>query len=70
MNLSATRARVELLSKELLRDWDETTRFWRDAKAGEFERKYLEELVGQVEKTGPVLEKLEQLLTKVRIDCE
>jgi hypothetical protein len=70
MNVSATRARLEVLTKELLRDWAETKAYWRDVKAQEFERQYLQELNGQVEKTGTILEKLGELLTKVRNDCE
>jgi hypothetical protein len=70
MNLSATRIRLETLTKELLRSWDETKTEWRDQKAAEFEHAFLEELALQVEKTTAVIEKLDHLLAKVKDDCE
>ena len=70
MNLSATRTRLETLAKELHRSWEETKGEWRDRKAEEFEHQFLEDLMLQVEKTTAAIEKLDQLLTKVRSDCE
>jgi DNA repair exonuclease SbcCD ATPase subunit len=70
MNLGATRIRLDTLTKELRRAWDETKTDWRDQKAEEFERAYLEELARQVEKTTGVIEKLDHLLAKVKDDCE
>jgi hypothetical protein len=70
VNLIAARSRVEALTRELLRSWDETKGSWRDAKADEFEARFMSELTIQAEKTGAVLEKLDELLTRVRVDCE
>ncbi len=70
MNLSASRSRIEMLTRELLRSWDDTKISWRDQKATDFENQFLQELALSVEKTGTVLEKLDQLLTRVRTDCE
>ena len=70
MNSSATRARLDRLTKDLLFNWDETRAAWRDAKAQEFEQKYLEELRLRVEKAAAGISKLDELLTKVRTDCE
>ena len=47
MNLSATRTRLEALTRELLRAWEETKTDWRDQKAAEFEHAYLEELAAR-----------------------
>jgi len=70
MNLSATRTRLEALTRELLRAWEETKTDWRDQKAAEFEHAYLEELAAQIDKTTGVIEKLDHLLAKVKDDCE
>jgi len=70
MNLSGSRNRLIALTKELSLRWEETGSYWRDAKSQEFEHKYLSELRAGVDKSVTVLEKLEELLTKVRKDCE
>ena len=50
--------------------WRETKAYWRDAKGEEFERRYMEELLIRVDKTVTMIEKLDELLAKVRKDCE
>jgi len=58
------------ISKELALRWNETSNDWNDTKAQEFERRYLSDLLARVEKTVTVVEKLEQVLSTVRSDCE
>jgi len=58
------------LSKELSLHWQETKNYWRDAKAQEFERRYMEELLARVDKTVTVIEKLDELINRARKDCE
>ena len=70
MNLSANRSRLSAISKELSHRWRETKNHWRDARSEQFERKYLDELMVRVEKTVTVIEKLDEILTRVRKDCE
>ncbi len=70
MNLNATRTRVESLTRELCRSWDETRNVWRDAKAQEFDAEYMQELVARCSQASAAIEKLDQLLTRVRNDCE
>jgi hypothetical protein len=70
MNISGAQSRVETLTRELLRTWDETKASWRDVKADEFQAQYINELIVQAEKTKSVMEKLEHLLARVRDDCE
>ena len=43
---------------------------WKDAKAQEFERLYIQELSARMDKAATALEKLDRILTKVRDDCE
>ena len=70
MSLTSNRARLEMLSRELARQWDETRESWRDSRAQEFDVKYMKELVGRVGRATTAVEKLEQLLAQVREDCE
>lgn len=70
MSLGGSKARLVGLTKELSLKWDETRNYWRDAKAEEFERKYLQELFIGVDKTVGVVEKLDELLKRVKKDCE
>ena len=70
MNLSGSRSRLSALSKELHLRWLETKHFWRDSKSQEFDQRFMDDLLARVDKTVTVVEKLDQLLTKVRNDCE
>ena len=70
MNLNATRVRLEMLMRELARSWEETQNGWRDAKAAEFDRQYMQELAAQVDKAATVMEKLNGLLTRMKDDCD
>jgi len=70
MSLSGSRSRLAAISKELALRWKETTNDWHDSKAREFEQRYLSELLARVEKTVGVIEKLDQVLSNVRSDCE
>ncbi|MGB8369753.1 MAG: hypothetical protein ACLPYZ_14650 [Limisphaerales bacterium] len=70
MNLSGNKNRLVAITKELSKRWDETKNHWRDAKSQEFEQRYMTELFANVDKTVTVIDKLNELLTKVRKDCE
>ena len=68
MNANATR--LTGITKELWLHWQETKADWRDAKAKEFEDKYLADLFASVDKTVGVIEQLDKLLQKIKKDCE
>ncbi len=70
MNPSGIKNRLVSLTKGLATRWDETKNYWKDAKSQEFEQRYMTELFANVDKTVTVLEKLDELLAKVRKDCE
>ena len=70
MSLSGNRSRLSAITRELWMHWQETKTYWRDSKSQEFEHHYLEDLMIRVDKTVTVIEKLDELLTKVRKDCE
>ena len=70
MSLSGSKSRLVSITNELSVQWQETTNYWRDAKSREFEREYLQELFSGVDRSVTVIEKLDELLKKVRSDCE
>ena len=57
-------------ARELSEHWHATKVHWRDAKAQEFEKTYLEQLPCLMTKTGAMINELENLLRKIRKDCE
>ena len=70
MSLSASKSRLAAISKELSLRWVETKHSWHDSKSAEFQQRYMDELLARVDKTVTVIEKLDQVLSKVRSDCE
>ena len=70
MRVSGSKSRLAAISKELSLRWNETRQYWKDSKSSEFEQRYMTELFARVDKTVMVIEKLDELLNKVRNDCE
>ncbi len=68
--MNANASRLEGVTKELRAHWIQTREYWRDAKAQEFEREYLEELFASVEKTINVIDQLDKLIGRIKKDCE
>ncbi len=61
---------LEEAVKELSLKWDRTRQYWRDAKAIEFERTYLEKLPQVLMRAKTIIEEADLLLRKIRSDCE
>ena len=57
-------------TRELSLKWEQTKDHWRDQKSMEFEHRFLQELFASVDKTVLIVDKLDELLKKVRSDCE
>ena len=70
MNLSGNKGRLIGLTRDISLRWAETKEHWRDARSEEFERRYLAELSASVGRTVLIVEKLDELLKKVRSECE
>ena len=70
MNISSSGKLVLSATKELWLRWEETKNYWQDAKADEFERRYLLELQSNVDRALPIFSDLDKLISKVRSDCE
>ena len=56
--------------KDVSLEWEQTTSFWRDVKSLEFSRKYLEDIPDHVARAVGVMQEIDELLKKVRSDCE
>jgi hypothetical protein len=70
MNLSGNKSRLVGLTREIMLRWNETKVSWRDARADEFDHRFMAELDAQVNRTVLIVDKLDELLKKVRSDCE
>ena len=70
MNPSGIKNRLVAMTKGLEARWDETKNYWKDAKSQEFEQHYMSELFANVDKAATIFEKLDEVLAKVRTDCE
>ena len=57
-------------AKTLSLEWQETRAHWHDVKSQEFERTYLEELPANVTRAALIIEELDNVLRKIRSDCE
>jgi hypothetical protein len=70
MNLGWSRTSLLALTRELSAKWHQTREQWRDDKAVEFERKYLEELIATVNTTATNIDRLDRIISKLKKDCE
>lgn len=68
--MSAGGVRLGAVTKELWVQWQQTKQSWQDAKAEEFERRFLSELFSSVDRTVNVIDQLDKLMAKVKHDCE
>lgn len=70
MSLNASKSRLAALTKDLAARWRETREYWRDEPAREFEQQYMDDLLSSVTNTLNNIDKLEQILNRIRNDCE
>ena len=70
MSLSGTKGRLVTTARDLSIRWEETKYYWSDARSQEFDRRYMQELFVGVDKAATIIGKLDELLNKVRKDCE
>ena len=68
--MSGNGAKLLALTKALSTQWQQTKESWRDAKSEEFERQYLQELFVSVDRSVGVIQQMDQLIARIRSDCE
>ncbi len=70
MSVGAQGKAIITATNGLLAKWEDTRTSWQDAKAAEFERRFVFELKATVDRVTPAFEHLDKLVSKVRSDCE
>jgi len=70
VSMSGNKGRLTGVTKELKLQWEDTKTYWKDARSQEFERRYIQDLLIHVDRAVTVIEKLDELVRKVRSDCE
>ena len=70
MNTRSSASNLAQAMKDLSLAWQQTREQWRDAKAIEFDDKYLVVLPQHVSRASAAIEEIDGLLRKVRNDCE
>lgn len=68
--MTGAQNRLVLLTRELLNAWGETRQDWRDEKAIEFEKRFLDELNSGVNAAVTHVESLERILKQIHTDCD
>lgn len=70
MSAGAAKGILNDSTRELLVRWERVRESWRDAKADEFGRDYLDGVADEVSRAVRVIDDLERLLDKIHADCE
>jgi hypothetical protein len=66
---SEAEATLEAALQNLLVAWQEVRDYWRDAKCGQFEERYLRELPSRTTQAAAVIAEIDKVLKKARNDC-
>jgi hypothetical protein len=69
MNVSSYKTRLLMITRDLSVQWEQTKEYWRDAKAQEFERHYLAELIAGVDRAATVIDEIDKAFNKIKKDC-
>lgn len=67
--MSAGAARLKHAMKALHEHWDQTREMWVDKNAQDFEKNHLVPLEQQVENARRGMDKIQEILQKIRTDC-
>ncbi len=67
---SAGGARIVGLTRELLNKWNQSKESWRDVKALEFEKKFMDELESSASHASSGIDNLERIILNIRNECE
>lgn len=70
MSLQNSKGRLTGISRELLRNWQETQEIWRDQKSQEFDKTYMQPMFDAADNAVAAMEDLDKLLRKLKDDCE
>lgn len=69
MSVESSRGELTIALSHLEEAWEEIAHLWRDKRAREFERQYLQPLRPQFTATLSALSDLSEVLAQVKRDC-
>ena len=70
MNVSSSRGLLVRSSRDLVEAWRETERYWRDARASQFDREFISPIPKTVASAATVIQDIDAILNRIRRDCE
>jgi hypothetical protein len=70
MSLNGQKSRLASLTKSFSLRWASTQSHWRDVRSAEFDHRFLQDLPPRVNQATQAIEKLDELLNKIRKECE
>jgi hypothetical protein len=70
MNTASSAAGLEAAWRDLAAAWQHVSDSWRDAKAKEFEERFVTPLPGLLTSARAAMEDIDTLLRKLHHDCE
>lgn len=70
MSVKSSRGSLAKAVRDLHVAWQQTENYWRDDKAREFDERYIAPLPDAINSASSIIEELDQILTRIRRDCE
>ncbi len=70
MSVMDSKGMLSKAFKELLARWEDTKSIWSDTQSHEFEKTYLVLIEQDVRSALGAMDTLDQILMKIKIDCE
>ena len=70
MSIAGNGKKLEMVTGELLREWDKTKPYWMDAKRKAFEEEYIDGMRTAVTAAARACGKLDEVIRRIRQDCE
>ena len=68
--MNSSQAKLTASTRKLVATWKQTRELWKDTQCREFEQRYMENLLGAVQYSRGVMENLDELIHRIRKDCE
>ncbi len=70
MNVGSSRGLLVRSSRDLVEAWRETQRYWRDARAAQFDKDFIADIPKSVGSAATVIQDIDAILNRIRRDCE
>ena len=70
MSAETSAQQLDLITRRMLDNWQQTKNYWKDSKSLEFEHVYLEELSTRVTAALRPMAEISAIMAKIRSECE